>query len=419
MAKQTEQEIKQSIISDLTICNGIYIEKFPGSNLITRDFYRDNGKFKEKEITKHFGSFEALKKEVFKEEVDTIVFKKKIHSLETENRNLLKENQDLIKNSVIEDVILSRYEERLNAGLFIEGNQSIKIAPYKISVKNKEAILMLSDFHLGETVDSLEIQGINSYNHEIMVKRLDRIFFYFVHYCLKYEITKVNLLLLGDLISGSHHPELMKTNQWSDVECIFYLQEYLTNKIVEIEKNFTEIKIEILVGNHSRIPEGKPEFKKAGVMNYEFILAKQMKMFFDLTQKDNKEKKIKVNVSESLFNVIEVAGRRFLITHGHILAGGSNSFAGIPYYGLSMQSSKLDGAFKQFEHLQFNDILMGHLHSTAKVKTPIGNIFINGSIIGTGQFALYKMRVVGQAEQTMLVIEDGNVNSEITLRGED
>jgi hypothetical protein len=48
----------------------------------------------------------------------------------------------------------------------------------------------------------------------------------------------------------------------------------------------------------------------------------------------------------------------------------------------------------------------------------LGNIFINGSVIGTGQFALYKMRVVGQAEQTMLVVEDGNVNAEIILRGE-
>lgn len=417
MTKKDQTITKEQIINDIKICNDSYQDEFPG-NLITRDYYRSNGKFKEKEVNKLFGSFSNLTDEAFgKNEVDVIGFKKKIHIVEEQNRNLLKENSELIKNSVIEDVILSKYEDRLNSGLFIDGNKGVKIAPYKITVKNKEAILMLSDFHLGEIIEGIEIHGINEYNSKIMIERLNRIFFYFVHYCKKYDITKINILFLGDLISGQHQPELMKSNEMTDVDSVFFLQEYITNKIIEIENNFTEIKVEILVGNHSRIPEGKPEFKKAGVLNYEYILARQMKLYFDLVQRNNKQPKIKVNVSESLFNVINVADRKFLITHGHILAGGSNSFAGVPYYGLAMQASKLDGAFKSFDHLDFSDILMGHLHATSRVKTPIGNIFINGSVVGTGQFALYKMRVVGQAEQTMLIVEDGNINAELILRG--
>jgi predicted phosphodiesterase len=413
------QEIKQFIIDDIKICFNEYKEENPSGDMITRDFYRQKGKYKEKEITKYFGSFKALLDEAFKkEEVDIIQYKKKIHILENENKNLKNENQDLIKNSVLEDIILSKYEDRLNLGIFIDNFKDIKINKYINITKNKEAILVLSDFHLGEIVLSSELHGINEYNSEIMIKRLNRIFYYFVHYCKKYEIQKINILLLGDLISGSHHPELMKTQEFSDIECIFFLQEYLTNKILEIEKEFSQIKINILVGNHSRIPEGKPEFKKSAIMNYEYILSKQMKMFFDLIQKDNDIKKIDIKVNESLFDIINVADRKFLITHGHILSNGSNSFAGIPYYGLSQQASKLDGAFKQFEHLDFSDIIMGHLHVTSRIKTPIGNIFVNGSTIGVAEFALYKMKCVGIPEQTMLIIEDGNVNAEIILRGE-
>lgn len=414
-----KENIKQLIIEDVINCNDIYKIETKGSNLITRDYYRSNGKYKEKEVNKHFGSFGVLVETALgKQEIDLISYKKKIHVLESQVSSLTKENQELIKNSVIEDVVISKYEDRLNSGLFIDGNKGIKIQPYTSTTKNKEAVLMLSDFHLGETIEGIEVHFINEYNSQIMVQRLDRIFYYFVHYCKKYNITKVNILLLGDLLSGCHHSELQKTNEMDDVSCMFFLQEYLMNKLIEIEKEFTEIKVEILVGNHSRIPEGKPEYKKSAIMNYEYILAKQLKLAFDLIQKDNKQPKIKININQSLFNVINVADRKFLITHGHILSNGSNSFAGIPYYGLSMTASKLDGAFKQFESLQFDDILMGHLHCTSKVKTPIGNLYINGSVIGVGEFALYKMKVTGFSEQTMLVVEDGKINSELTLRGE-
>ena len=64
------------------------------------------------------------------------------------DKNLLKENNDLIKNSVIEDVILSKYEDRLNSGLFIDGNKGIKIGNYQTSSKNKEAILKLAEIAL-------------------------------------------------------------------------------------------------------------------------------------------------------------------------------------------------------------------------------------------------------------------------------
>lgn len=407
---------KEQIIEDVNKVNDKYSKVFPDAIFVTRDYYREHGKYSDSQITKLFAGFDNLKKEIVGN-LDIITYKKKVHVLEEKNRNLERENNELIKNSIVEDVILSTYEERLNRGLFIDGNKNIKVKPYKTSVRNKEAILMLSDFHLGETIEAIEMHGINEYNSSIMVERLDRIFFYFLHYCKKYDVSKINILLLGDLLSGCHHDELKKTNEFDDVSGMFFLQEYLMNKFIEIEEHFTEIKVEILVGNHSRIPEGKPEFKKSAILNYEYILARQLEMAFDLIQKPNKEKKIKINVNQSLFNVINVADRKFLITHGHMLSNGSNSFAGIPYYGLSMSASKLSGAFKQFEHLTFDDILMGHLHVTSKVKTPIGNLYINGSTIGVGEFALYKMKVSGIAEQTMLIIEDGHINSEITLRG--
>jgi len=409
--------MKEEIVKDITLWNSKFLHEFPDLNIITRDYYRSNGKYKDTQINKYFGSFKNAVKEIFnKDELDSISYKKRIHVLEEQNKAYEKENQKLIKSEVVEDTLIQEFQKRLSSGILIENIKEIKIPKGKKEVKKKEAILTISDIHLGELINAIEINGINEYNSDIMKERLDRIFYYFIYYCKKYEIKTVNILLLGDLLSGGHVPELMKYNEFSDVEALFILQEYFCNKLVEIQDNFSEIKVEILAGNHSRIPEGKPEYKKAAIVNYEYILAKQLKIFFDLIQKDNKEKKIKINVNESLFKVIDIADRKFLITHGHILSNGSNSFAGIPYYGLAMSASKIEGAFKQFESLNFSDILIGHLHCLSKVKTPFGNLYINGSIIGVNEFALFKMKVTSTPEQLMLIVEDGFVNSEITLR---
>ena len=44
---------------------------------------------------------------------------------------------------------------------------------------------------------------------------------------------------------------------------------------------------------------------------------------------------------------------------------------------------------------------------------------MNGSLIGTNEFSLYKIRSVAKIEQTMLIVEDGEVVTDLVLRGED
>jgi len=281
---------------------------------------------------------------------------------------------------------------------------------------SKEAILILSDFHLGEVIKANEFYELNSFDSVVMKKRIDRVINYFIFYCKKFNITKAHFLFLGDLFSGSHHDELIRSNELNEVDALFLLQEYIAQKLLEVESCFSSIQCEFLVGNHSRIPMGKPQYKQAGILNYEYILAKQLQLQFDLIQKQSKQKKIVINVSDGLFKVVTIAERKFFITHGHIMGNGSNSFAGIPYYSLSAQSAKLFGAL--YDKEDFQDVLIGHLHTSARVKIPSGNLYINGSIIGGNEYALYKMRAMSEAEQTMLIVNKGRVINEITLRGD-
>lgn len=415
--------LKNKIIKDIQRVHKLYQETYNNFEIVTRDFYREHGKYTDAQILSVFKNFTEARNESLKIESLELQYKKQIKHLQNENSKLIQENKELLDNTITEDTLLQLYDDYLNKNkhdIICNNNYAEYITTSVTKIGEIYSILMLSDFHLGEIVDRNELHNINEFNSEIFFKRLQRIFKYFIKYNQKFQIQECYILFLGDLFSGSHHPELMKTNEQSDVECIFMLQDFIISQLIEISQFFSKIHVHFVVGNHGRIPQGKPEYKKSSIMNYEYIFAKQIQMYFDLLQKNvlkENEYKIEIAISPALFDVISVAGRKFLITHGHILSSGSKSFAGIPYYGLSMSASKLDGAFKELQHLNFSDILCGHLHCTSKVKTPIGNIYINGSLIGVSDFALYNMKVIGYPEQTMLICENGYVNAELVLRG--
>jgi len=412
----------EDLFSDLKL---VY-EKLKSENStadMTRDYYKKYGNYSRSAYEKYFNTFTDFKKAYLESgntDDTTISYKKKIHTVEEKNKTLEKENQELIKKSVNEDYILNLYKSKQ-----ISIPTPIKFNFIKEKNECKEAALVLSDFHAGEVIVKNQLNGINEYNVEIMKQRVDRIIYYAIYYCKKNEIDVLNLLFLGDLMSGSIHPELARTNEYNDVETLFILHEYITQKILELEPHFSKIKCEFIVGNHSRISDGnngtKLQWKTAPILNWEYVLARQLEMQFDLIQKQNKIKKISISVNDCLFKVIEIAKRKFLIAHGHTMSGGSNSFAGIGYYGLAQSNAKLLGAMISTgdDKLVFQDSLAGHYHFSSRIKTTVGNMYVNGSVIGAGEYGLYKMRSISDPEQLLLFVENGYVTNEIILRGND
>ena len=422
MKKSKNNIKKEDIIKDIQGTAKKYRKEFgEEAGYVTRDYYLKYGKYNKTQIDSTFGNFTNAKNATISEDdvdTDTLILQKKVIQLEEKNRGLEKDKKELLKRSIDEDDLIELYEQQIKP---IQLPEKIKFTSIKEDNRNKEAILMLSDFHLGEVVIPEEVNFANAYNSKIMIERLDRIFYYLRYYCKKFDIKKLNLLFLGDLLSGSIHNELIRSNEFNEADAIFFLQEYLIKKLIEIENSFSSINIEFVVGNHGRFSV-KPEHKTAAKLNWEYILAKQMQQCFDYIQKENK--KININISPSLYKIINITDRSFLISHGTFMTGsGTGGFAGIPYYSLAQTSAKLYGALEQIgikNSNKFQDILLGHLHTTASLGMfNGGTLRINGCIIGTNEFSLNKMKSVAKIEQTMLIVEDGEVNQEIVLRGTD
>jgi hypothetical protein len=254
-----------------------------------------------------------------------------------------------------------------------------------------------------------------------MKQRLDRIFHYAVYYCQKFGVKAITLAFLGDLWENSIHMETARTNFPNEVECLFILQAYISEKILQLEPLFSKINCHFVVGNHSRLmTDQRPYFKEGAVMNWEYILAKQLKIQFETIFKKDKTSKITITPAESLSTVIEVAQRKFLLTHS-IVQGGGGSFGGIPYYSVDRNAAKKFGVFFQLDDKsqQFSDVASAHLHSTYKTKTISGYAYGNGSVVGTDPFSLEKMKISSEPEQTLLIVDRGIVVQEMTLKCDD
>lgn len=393
-------------------------KKFENPLKITRDEYRKLSEYGST-YSKYWKTFPDMIKEVFalsKDDVKNFDLEKKVLLLEERNKELEREKNCLLKTSISEDKIINDFE---NVYLPKIVNKKIDLTNVR-QTTNKEGVLILSDFHCGEVVIAEEVGGANEYNIEIMKKRLDRMFKYAVYYCKQQNIQVINIIFNGDLLSGSIHDELARSNECSEVDGIFILQEYITNKLLEIESIFSKINVHFLVGNHSRLSK-KPETKQNAKLNWEYVLAKQMNICFETMQKGKKQK-IFINYYPAPFTVLNITGHKFLVTHGHLMMGkGSGGFAGIPYYALSSSSAKMYGVLKQIgcdETIAFDSILMGHLHTTGEINLfNGGTLYLNASVIGTSEFGLYNVRAVGKVEQTLLILEEGKVNAKYILRG--
>lgn len=139
---------------------------------------------------------------------------------------------------------------------------SIKIAQTKLKQNKKKsrsvAFAVASDWHFEEEVDPNTINGLNEYTIDIAKKRIRRFFeksLYLVEIMRgETQVDQMVVALLGDLLSGTIHEDLLEINQLSTVETIVELTNLIREGIdFLVEKgNFKQIHVPCCYGNHGR-----------------------------------------------------------------------------------------------------------------------------------------------------------------------
>jgi len=251
---------------------------------------------------------------------------------------------------------------------------------YKIDTSMKggtvEAVpvIMLSDWHVEERVDRNAVNGLNEYTLDIADKRINHVF----NNCVTLlkmvkkdvKINSVIVAILGDMISGNIHEELLENCQLRPIDATLWVQRRLISGI-NLLLSSTDLDFTIVCksGNHSRITDKIHVSTESG-NSLEFYMYNVMAEYF----KD--EKRIKFIIDSGYHTYVNVFGKLIRFHHGHNMRymGGIGGIF-IPAYKAISQWNK--GRVADLD-------CFGHFHSLKN-----GGTFIsNGSVIGYGPYSV-------------------------------
>ncbi len=251
------------------------------------------------------------------------------------------------------------------------------MSPAKPRASAGTLVVMLSDTHFDEIVKPEELDGLNAYNREIAVLRLERWAQSVVnlarHYLAGVKYDGVILLLGGDIFSGDIHEELKETNADTILGSLLFWSEQIAAAIELLSAEFGKVHVASVVGNHGRMTR-KPRAKQRVRTNFDWLLSKMVERHF------SGNSKVSFQIPESADCLISIYDHNHLMTHGDQVNGGGG-IGGIYPPIMRLRARKAQ------HHLaigsRFSTLWMGHWHQY--LSTP--SLIINGSLKGYDEYA--------------------------------
>lgn len=239
------------------------------------------------------------------------------------------------------------------------------------------AVLHWCDWHYGAVQEADEIESVNSFSPEILKARIKNLCDDFIKWVWVsregYQIDECIILDTGDNISGDIHRELSVTNAFPTPVQAFEVGVFKGEMLSKLAPHFKSLRVEFVVpDNHGRLTQ-KPQAKQQGMNSHNYVVGHVAKLVC------SDQRNIQFNIHLSHLKVVNVANRKYLLTHGHAVQG----WMGIPYYGIERRAGReamirLNGPDKN----RFHRIIQGHFH--APLTHPY--FWIGGSASGTDAF---------------------------------
>lgn len=242
------------------------------------------------------------------------------------------------------------------------------------------AVIVLSDWHVEETVSAKTVNGLNEYDLVIAERRIKKTFENAVQLLESARhlsnIKDLVVAILGDMITGYIHEELQENNSLSPTEACLFVQDQIVSGIDFLEKHSgcKTITIPTAIGNHGRTTH-KMRISTASQNSYEWMLYKQMEKYY------KSRPKITWKVETGYHNWLNIQGKDVRFHHGDaILFSGGIGGPTVPILrALSVWDQSRRANLDVFGHLHtniwhdkflLNNCLIGYSPLAIKWKFP-------------------------------------------------
>lgn len=262
-------------------------------------------------------------------------------------------------------------------------NYPFNFTPIKQTGNNnfeKEAILQISDWHYGTEIHS----PYNEYDPEICKNRVEKLAKEVAERCALYDIKKLHIVNLGDMIEGRIHLRLRLNSRIDVVTQTIEVAELLANFIAALS-TFLEIEYYDTLDNHSRI-----EPKLQDSLDLE-SLVRVITWFLKERLKDIPTIHFNDNTKGDDVISFECLGHHICAVHGdkdkpeNVVS--NMSLMTQQYYDLALTAHR--------HHFQANE-----MNRTIMLS--------NSSLMGTDDFA-QSLRLTASASQNLIIVTKKNV----------
>ena len=297
--------------------------------------------------------------------------------------------------------LLSEYDslrQEIEMTRIVKPIQTFSIKPY-VSTKQNEAtaVILASDWHLGETVKREEVNGLNEYNREIAKKRSEEFFqnsLRIVEVLGKdIPIKHCVLALLGDFINNMLHDEATEMNSLLPAKEVNFAEDILASGIEYYLKNSTlDFTIVCHSGNHARQTKKQRQGVNEAGHSYEWLIYNHLAKYF------KNEPRVTFIIPESYLSYVTVYDYTICFSHGHNVryAGGIG--------GLTIPMLKAIAQWEQAKHADL--YIIGHFHQLFDG----GKFIVNGSMVGWNAYAT-SIKASFEKPKQMLFLVDKKRNT--------
>ena len=253
------------------------------------------------------------------------------------------------------------------------------VVKYEIEEEN-EAVLMLSDTHIGMTINN----ALNVYNKEVCIKRFNKLVEQVLKNCKKNSVKRLNVIIAGDIIEGIINTSGRVTQNENVVEQIFTASELVTETLVRLSLSIPQIRVWNTNGNHARMSKDTKESLNGE--SFETIIYEYVKMRIEiLKQRDKIGWNIKFNENDYPdIAIVEIENCDKLVVASH----------GTKDRSIKNNLSRIN----QFLDIKADYYLMGHVHHSAHEY----NCYTNGCLSGSNEYA-QNLRYNNEPMQIMLI----------------
>jgi hypothetical protein len=204
--------------------------------------------------------------------------------------------------------------------------------------------------------------------------------------------------MLGDMVEGV---DIFPGQQWL-IDSTLYAQVFNSTPTIVVDflryllANFDSVTVEAVQGKHGRIG-------RKGMFGPEDNSDRMVYRVIQLMLRD--EPRLTFNMADPVgerawYKIMEIGAYKALLIHGDQIRGSM----GFPWYGLSKKVHSWGSGGLGVDS-DFQDVLMGHYHSLARVPLNHRSAWANGSTESTNTFAAETLAAQSRPTQWLLFVD--------------